>query len=58
MSLIGYTAVITIEPMPDNGAAPFALKPLVDGNIEDVGIGVLQSMDNNAGTFPSGSAVK
>ncbi|MBD3257802.1 hypothetical protein GF377_05160 [candidate division GN15 bacterium] len=56
MSLIGYAAVITVEPMPDNSADPFALKPLVDGNIEDVGIGVLQSMMNNAGTFPTGSA--
>jgi len=58
MSLIGYTAVISIEPMPDNSPAPFALKPLVDMNIEDVGIGVLQSMNNNAGSFPTGSAIK
>lgn len=56
MSLIGYAAVITIEPMPDNSPAPFALKPLVDMNIEDVGIGVLQSMNNNVGSFPTGSA--
>jgi hypothetical protein len=56
MSLIGFTAVITIEPMPDNSPNPFTLKPLVDDNIEDDGIGVLQPMNNNASTFPTGSA--
>jgi hypothetical protein len=56
MPLIGYAAVITIEPMPDNSAAPFTLKPLIDSDIEDVGIGVLQPMDNNAASFPTGSA--
>ncbi len=56
MSLIGYTAVISIEPYPDNSPAPFTLKPLVDGTIADVGIGVPQSMANNAGSFPTGMA--
>lgn len=58
MNLVGHAAVITIEPMPDNSPAPFTLKPLVDGNIEDVGAGVLQSMMNNAGSFPTGSAMR
>jgi hypothetical protein len=58
MPLIGYTAVISIEPYPDNSPAPFALKPLVDSNIEDVGIGTLQAMSNNAGTFPTGTAMR
>ncbi|MBD3219384.1 MAG: hypothetical protein GF310_14015 [candidate division Zixibacteria bacterium] len=58
MSLIGYAAVISIEPYPDNSPVPFELKPLLDGNIEDVGIGVLQSMSNNASAFPTGSASK
>jgi parallel beta-helix repeat protein len=58
MSLIGYTAVISIEPMPDNSSAPFALKPLVDMTIDDVSIGVLQDMSNNASSFPTGSANK
>jgi hypothetical protein len=58
MPLIGYAAVITIEPYPDNSPMPFTLKPLVDGNIEDVGIGVLQSMNNNASSFPTGSAMR
>jgi hypothetical protein len=44
----GYAAVISIEPSPDNSPAPFTLKPLVDGMIDDVGGGVLQMMANNA----------
>jgi hypothetical protein len=55
IDLIGYAAVISIEPEPDNSAGPFTLKPLVDGNIEDVGIGVLQNMGNNASLFPTGT---
>ena len=55
IDLIGYTAVISIEPEPDNSADPFTLKPLVDANIEDVTIGVLQSMNNNAASFPTGT---
>jgi len=58
MRLIGDAAVITIEPEPDNSPDPFTLKPLVDTNIQDVGIGVLQSMANNASTFPTGSAMR
>lgn len=56
MNLIGDAAVISIEPEPDNSAGPFTLKPLVDSNIEDVGIGILQSMANNAAGFPTGTA--
>lgn len=58
MPLIGYAAVITVEPYPDNSPMPFTLKPLVDGSIDDVGIGVLQSMGNNAGSFPTGMAMR
>jgi len=58
MNLIGDKAVITIEPDADNSSAPFTLKPLVDGNIEDVGRGVPQSMSNNAGSFPTGMATR
>ncbi len=54
--LIGYAAVISVEPDPDDGAGPFAIKPLVDMNIEDVGIGVLQSMETVPGNAPSGTA--
>lgn len=52
----GYAAVISIEPEPDNSADPFAFKPLLDMDIEDVGAGVLQAMSNNASALPSGTA--
>jgi hypothetical protein len=51
----GYAAVISIEPEPDDSSAPFALKPLVDMTINDVGMGVLQPLANNAAGFLHGS---
>ncbi len=57
LDLVGLTAVISVEPDPDNSPAPFALKPLVDAVIEDPGApGLSQSMTNNAAAFPTGSA--
>jgi hypothetical protein len=53
---MGYAAVITVEPDPDNSPAPFTLKPLVDSSIDDTGSGVLQMMANNAASFPTGTA--
>ena len=53
--LVGYAAVLSIEPIVDNSPAPFLLKPLVDGESEDVGAGVLQAMMNNAASFPTGT---
>jgi len=49
----GYTAVISIEPEPDNSPGPFTFKPLVDATIDDVGAGVLQDMGNNSDAFPT-----
>jgi hypothetical protein len=49
----GFAAVISIEPDPDNSPGPFTFKPLVDGVIDDLGVGVLQDMDNNSGGFPT-----
>lgn len=55
-NLVDYAAVISIEPYPDNSAAPFTFKPLVN-TIEDPGApGVSQSMSNNADGFPTGYA--
>lgn len=57
-NLTGYAAVISIEPSPDNSPAPFAFKPLVDGNIEDLGApGLSQYLGNNAAGFATGTAV-
>ena len=58
MNLLGYAAVISVEPSPDNSPAPFTLKPLVDSDVIDVGAGVLQTMVNTAATFPTGTATR
>lgn len=54
VDLVGLTAVISIEPQPDDGPAPFALKPLV-GPI-DSGTHSLQPMDSNLDSFVTGTA--
>lgn len=53
--LSGRTAVISIEPMPDNDPAPFTLKPLVGQIPASAAPGTLYAMDNNASGFPTGS---
>jgi hypothetical protein len=49
----GYAAVISVEPVPDTSTAPFTLKPLVDGTIDDVGMGTLQGLTNMAENSPT-----
>lgn len=52
------TAVISIEPDPDNSPAPFTLKPLVAG-IPDMALDhTPYDMGQNLGSFPSGTATK
>lgn len=52
----GHTAVLSIEPDPDDSPAPFILKPLVH-EIGAVAPPDTQTMDNNAvATSPTGSA--
>lgn len=53
LDLVGGTAVISIEPSPDNDPAPFLLKPLV-GAISDAGAMVDQDLDQNLGSLPTG----
>lgn len=51
----GYTAVISVEPDPDDSPAPFFIKPLVHP-IASVEPPTTQVMDNNAAaTSPSGT---
>lgn len=56
LDLVGLTAVISVEPEPDDSAAPFALKPLVatiGSELEPTS----QTMSNNAAaSAPSGLA--
>ncbi|MEM6646515.1 MAG: hypothetical protein AAF730_09715 [Bacteroidota bacterium] len=56
LDLSGRTAVISIEPMPDDTPAPFTLKPLA-GPIPNAAEAFTSYMiDNNASSFPTGSA--
>jgi hypothetical protein len=55
--LSGGTAVISVEPDPDDDAAPFALKPLVYQFPDPAQDHVTYDMNNQAATaFPSGTA--
>jgi len=46
VDIIGMAAVISVEPSPDNSPAPFGIKPLIDSDIQDVGAGGSQDMEN------------
>ena len=48
--------MISVEPQPDDSPAPFALKPLIDPTVDDVGPGVLQAMTNMSANAPTGRA--
>ncbi len=55
LSLVGLTAVITVEPEPDTSLGPFALKPLITATISDVAAPTLQVMANESiATLPTG----
>ena len=49
----GFTAVLSIEPEPDNSPAPFAFKPLVH-DIVAMEEGAVQMMDQNLDSLGSG----
>jgi len=55
-TLAGGTAVISIEPQPDDSPAPFALKPLVGAILATALDHVTYSLGNNAAGFPTGTA--
>ena len=52
---VGHTAVISVEPNPDDSAAPFAIKPLVHP-IGAVAAMVQQQMNLNVSALPQGTA--
>ena len=59
VDLSSKTVVISVEPVPDNSAAPFALKPLVSQVASDVMTHTFQDMGNNAvATNPTGSVTR
>jgi hypothetical protein len=51
LDLVGKTAVISVEPNPDNSSAPFSLKPLVA--VIEQPSGPQEMTDNVAMTLPS-----
>jgi hypothetical protein len=53
--LSGATAVISIEPFPDDDADPFQFKPLVGAVPNPAADHVTYALDNNAAAFASGS---
>ena len=53
----GKTTVISIEPSPDNSAAPFTLKPLA-GAIPAILDGVVTINSNVTASFPSGTVTR
>lgn len=57
--LSGATIVVSVEPVPDNSAAPFLLKPLVGGVPAAALDHTLYGMDNNAAaTNPRGTVTR
>ncbi|WP_460190641.1 anti-sigma factor [Urechidicola sp. KH5] len=56
--LSGGTAVISIEPYPDNSAAPFTLKPLVGVIPANANVHSPYDMMQNLGSLPSGTVTR
>ncbi|MCZ6702270.1 MAG: T9SS type A sorting domain-containing protein [Ignavibacteria bacterium] len=57
--LSGMTAVVSIEPDPDNSTAPFLLKPFVGGIPSPAMDHVTYMMNSNvANSFPTGTATR
>jgi hypothetical protein len=55
--IAGGTAVISIEPDPDNSAGPFTLKPLVHAILADAVDHVTYDMGQNL-NFPTGTVTR
>ena len=56
-NLSGGTAVVTVEPVPDDSPAPFTLKPLLSAIPANALDHVAYLMGLNAASFPTGTAV-
>ena len=52
----GATVVVSIEPFPDDSAAPFTLKPLVKQIPTGTAAATVVNMTNEAASFPTGTA--
>ncbi len=58
LDLAGKTAVISVEPDPDNDAKPFAIKPLVGMIPSNAVDHVTYMMQPNLGSLPTGTATR
>lgn len=56
--IAGGTAVISIEPEPDNSPMPFTLKPLVGNIADDATDHTPYTMNQNLASFPSGTVAR
>ena len=56
-NLSGGMGVISVEPYPDNSPTPFLLKPLVRMIPNPAAQHFTYSMNQNPGSFPTGTAV-
>ncbi len=55
----GKTAVISLEPYPDNSTKPFSIKPLVSMVAEDAGTApTVHTFGANLASFPSGTITR
>lgn len=55
--LSGATAVISVEPDPDDNPAPFTLKPLAGQILTSAKDHYVYTMNNQASSFPTGKAM-
>ena len=53
----GRTVVISVEPVPDNSPAPFAMKPLV-GTAGQTTAPATHSFGLNLGSLPTGTVIR
>jgi hypothetical protein len=54
----GGNVVISVEPVPDNSAAPFLLKPLAHMPAAVAAVHSALSMNQNLASIPSGSFMR
>jgi hypothetical protein len=57
-NLAGMVAVISIEPFPDNSISPFTLKPLLKAIPPNAIDHTTYDLDQNLGSFPTGTATR
>lgn len=57
-TIVNGMAVISVEPVPDNSPAPFAIKPLITNPISMDTAPTLQGMNFSNASFPTGTVTR